>query len=169
MFKIIVAGGRNFSDRGFLRYKLDQLTSCIPSDRLEIVSGGARGADSLGEEWATERGVKVTKFEAEWGRHGRKAGPIRNRQMAEYADALVAFPGGRGTMNMIETAKGFRLDVRVVGDHLIEWRWVLNRSTNKPELAPVHDEEADSSGFDLEPDYLSSFVKRRRVSDESDN
>lgn len=72
----------------------------------EVVSGAALGADRLGEEWARERDIPVTRFEADWQRYGRYAGPKRNQEMADYAQALVAVPVGesRGTRNMIETA-----------------------------------------------------------------
>lgn len=71
----------------------------------EVVSGAARGADSLGELFAKENNIPVKQFPADWNAHGRAAGPIRNRQMAEYADVLIAFWDGKspGTKNMIET------------------------------------------------------------------
>ena len=58
------------------------------------------GAGAAGEEWAGRHGLPVRRFPADWARHGKKAGPIRNRIMAEYAGAVVPFPGGRGTENM---------------------------------------------------------------------
>jgi hypothetical protein len=94
--RLIVAGGRDYrlSQEDFAR--LNSLLSEI----VEIVSGGAAGADASGEEWARLNGLPVLRFPADWRQHGRAAGPIRNRQMAEYADAVALFPGGRGMANM---------------------------------------------------------------------
>ena len=73
----------------------------------EIVSGTARGVDQLGENWADEHGIPVERFPADWDTHGRSAGPIRNEEMAEYADALVAIhvDESAGTADMIDTAR----------------------------------------------------------------
>lgn len=73
----------------------------------EVVSGGAKGADALGEVWANANKTPVKKFPADWDKHGKAAGPIRNKQMAEYADALIAVWDGKskGTKNMIETMR----------------------------------------------------------------
>ncbi len=90
----IIAGGRDYkltlSDEAWL--------DTLPI--REVVSGGASGADAGGEAWAKKRGIPIKRFPADWKTHGRAAGPIRNRQMAEYADAVVLFPGGRGTDSM---------------------------------------------------------------------
>jgi len=73
----------------------------------DVVSVGAAGVDSLGERWARENGIPVKRSPADWKAHGRAAGPIRNRQMVEYADALIALWDGtsRGAANMIGEAK----------------------------------------------------------------
>lgn len=73
----------------------------------EVVSGCARGVDRLGEQWAQMRSIPIKRFPANWDRDGRSAGPIRNRQMANYAEALVAIWDGesKGTKNMIEEAE----------------------------------------------------------------
>jgi len=99
--KIVVAGGRDFNDYELLCKKLDNYLS--NSQDIEIVCGGARGADALGAQYARERGYKVANFPADWNTHGKKAGFIRNQLMAEYADTLVAFWDGqsRGTRHMI--------------------------------------------------------------------
>jgi hypothetical protein len=71
----------------------------------EVVSGGARGVDLYGEWWAEEHSIPVKRFPADWDRHGKGAGYIRNEQMAAYADALVAVWDGqsKGTAHMIKT------------------------------------------------------------------
>ena len=81
-----------------------------------ILSGMARGADSLGVQYAAEKGILVQKYPADWNKYGRRAGMVRNRQMLEDADALVAFWDGvsHGTANMITIAKEAGIPVRVV-------------------------------------------------------
>lgn len=118
MFRVIVAGSRTFYDYEFLKARLDRILSHI-TEPIEIVSGGARGADHLGERYAEERGYRVKLFPAQWSKHGRKAGPIRNEEMAKYVapnGGLIAFWDGisRGTKHMIDTAKQYNLKVRVI-------------------------------------------------------
>ena len=72
----------------------------------EVVCGGAKGVDSLGKQWAEEHQVPVTMFPANWEKYGKSAGPKRNQEMAEYAEALIAVWDGksRGTKSMIDLA-----------------------------------------------------------------
>ena len=114
MFNVIVAGSRNFNDYELLTAKLDKILS--KRDNVQIVSGGARGADSLGDRYAKEHNLPLKIFPANWDLYGRSAGYRRNEQMAEYADALVAFWDGEshGTKHMIETAQAMGLPLRVV-------------------------------------------------------
>ena len=97
--KTIIAGGRNYvitpSDIAFL----DKLRI------TEVVSGGCRGVDKFGEKYAEARVLPAKVFRADWKKHGKAAGPIRNRQMAEYAEAVVLFTGGRGTSSMFSEAQ----------------------------------------------------------------
>ncbi len=116
-FRVIIAGGRDFNDYALLKDKCDSiLANRIPSHHIIIVSGAARGADSLGEKYAAERGFAVERFPADWVRDGKAAGVIRNAQMADNADALIAFWDGtsRGTKHMIDTALAKGLAVRVI-------------------------------------------------------
>jgi hypothetical protein len=110
--RVIVAGDRTFTDYEFVRDTLDKLDLPV----TEIVSGCARGVDTLGERYAEEREIPVRQFPAEWDKYGKAAGPIRNKQMAEYGDSLVAFlkPTSKGTKNMIETAHKLGLTVHVI-------------------------------------------------------
>ncbi len=116
MNRVIVAGGRDFSDYELLAEKLDFLLENITSP--VIVSGTARGADTLGEQYAAERGYSVNRFPADWQTHGKRAGYLRNAEMAKNADCLVAFWNGRrersGTYMMIQIAKERGLQVRVI-------------------------------------------------------
>jgi hypothetical protein len=114
LYKVIIAGSREYDDYHHLSTACDFLLSDVSPDlRIEIVSGAARGADKLGELYAKERGFLLTIFPANWVVNGRSAGPLRNREMAEYADALIAFPIGKspGTRDMIRQAR--QLDLHV--------------------------------------------------------
>lgn len=113
-YKVIIAGSRDYDDYHHLSKACDYLLSALyERARIEIVSGTARGADKLGELYANERGYLLTRFPADWNTHGRSAGYLRNRKMAEYADALIAFPIGKspGTRDMIRQAR--QLDLHV--------------------------------------------------------
>jgi len=103
--KLIIAGGRNYRLSEEDRQELDR----IPIS--EVVSGGASGADADGELYAKDHCLPVTRFPADWRTHGKAAGPIRNRQMAEYADGVALFPGGRGTASMFAEAKKAGIEI----------------------------------------------------------
>ena len=116
MFRVIIAGTREFQDYNLLRQTMDRLLANIQKgEEIVVVCGMARGADSLGKRYAQERGYAVKEFPAEWDRFGKAAGFIRNEEMAQNADALVAFWDGqsRGTKNMIDLAQRYQLKIRV--------------------------------------------------------
>jgi len=112
--KLIIAGGRNFTNYKQLAQECNQFLN--GQTNIEIVSGTCRGADLLGEQYAKERGYKIAQFPADWNKYGKSAGPKRNQQMANYADALIAFWNGksRGTKHMIEMAKQFKLRMTIL-------------------------------------------------------
>ena len=107
--RTIICGGREYfltqEDFDFLDSTSDQIT--------EVISGGAKGADRGGEIWATKRNKPLKIIQAEWKRLGLSAGYMRNVEMARVADAVVAFPGGRGTTSMLKIAKTFKLKVTI--------------------------------------------------------
>jgi predicted polyphosphate/ATP-dependent NAD kinase len=106
---VIVCGGRDYDDRVHLYRILGKLSP------VRVIHGGCpTGADWLASCWAEVQGVEVDVFHAEWGRHGRAAGPIRNSAMAKSgADLLLAFPGGKGTASMIKEATNYMPVLRV--------------------------------------------------------
>lgn len=111
---VLVCGGRGYDDRRRLFITLDLLHENMGISTL--VSGGAKGADSLAVDWAKSRLIPFKVVRAEWGRYGKRAGPLRNQQMLEMKpDLVVAFPGGRGTADMMGRAldAGLRvIDIR---------------------------------------------------------
>lgn len=111
--KLIVAGGRDYT---LTKDDWQLLTQIGPS---EIVSGGAKGADAGGEEYAKYMGLPCKRFPADWKAHGKAAGPLRNRQMAEYADAVALFPGGRGTNSMRDEAR--RAGIKIFDYAAMRW------------------------------------------------
>lgn len=118
MTRIIIAGSRNFTDKERLYKILDNRLASIKDD-VEIISGHCRGADMLGEQYAKDHNIPVVVFPADWNTYGKKAGYIRNKQMAEYASeengVLIAFPIGeaRGTKMMIGLAHDYDLETEV--------------------------------------------------------
>lgn len=109
--KTIIAGGRDFEDFELL---VESCKSEFPIS--EVVSGGAKGADRLGERFAKENNIKIKRFPPDWEKFGRSAGFVRNREMANYADSLIAFWDGKskGTNHMIKLAKHLGLKVKVI-------------------------------------------------------
>lgn len=116
-YKVIIAGGRHFGNYGLLKDKCEFFLQCkLKEYEVVIISGHAAGADTLGEHFAGERGLRCDVHPAAWEKYGKAAGYIRNREMAEQADALIAFWDGssRGTAHMINLAKSKGLKVAVV-------------------------------------------------------
>lgn len=113
MLKIIIAGSRFVTDKKIVLDFLQELNETTDlfetEERIEVVSGRAKGVDTIGEELAIQFGWDLILFPADWNKHGRAAGPIRNKQMGDYADVLIAIRGktengtpSRGTTHMIE-------------------------------------------------------------------
>lgn len=116
-FKLIVAGGRDYADYARLCATLDAgRAGPLCSYTVAIVCGMARGADALGRRYALEHGLRVYEFPADWNTLGKRAGYVRNEQMAAAADGLLAFWDGqsRGTANMIESMRHRGKPVKVV-------------------------------------------------------
>lgn len=127
--KVIVAGSRT----GVTWNQVCRAILMSGYDVTEVVSGGAEGADKLGEDYAERIAVPVKRFNANWSEYGRAAGPIRNREMAEYADALVAVWNGEspGTRNMISEAmkRGLAVHVHNTRDGQLEPKSPFEQTT----------------------------------------
>lgn len=110
--KTIIAGSREITDYNIVHKAVYESPWVI----TEVVSGGARGVDSLGEQAAAAFAIPVKVFPAAWDLHGRAAGPIRNQQMAEYSEGLIAIWDGVsvGTHDMIKRAERMKLRVHVI-------------------------------------------------------
>jgi hypothetical protein len=116
--KVIIAGSREFSTAEHYLILQQQMDDLIVEFGLpdEIISGGARGADRLGERYATENSIAIVRFIPEWALLGKRAGFARNQDMGNYSDTLVAFWDGAssGTIQMVEFAQMRGLDVILV-------------------------------------------------------
>lgn len=122
MRKIIVAGGRDFKDYGYIEKKLKELILDQHGHNVEIVHGNSMGCDQMAERFARENDLEVTHFTADWDKYGKAAGPKRNYQMSRYGDYLIVFPGGRGTKNMIKC-----MEIGSVRDLEIDYQWYLKK------------------------------------------
>ena len=113
-YRVVVAGSRNFNDYNRLASELDKLLK--GKTNVTIVSGTARGADRMGEQYAKEHGLTIEQFPAEWGVYHKGAGPIRNQKMVESADAVVAFWDNQssGTKNIIDCARKENIPCKVI-------------------------------------------------------
>lgn len=111
---LIIAGSRGFSDDSYAHPIIDHLHAKTPF--TSVICGMARGADLVGKRWAESRGIPVQEFPADWKRYRNAAGPIRNEQMAEVADAVLVFWDGasRGSRHMADIAKALNLKLCVV-------------------------------------------------------
>ena len=113
--KIIIAGGRDFDDYKMLVEKVDTVLAELrsPGDKFKIVSGGATGADYLGEKYAHKRNCELKLFPANWDKYGKSAGYRRNIKMAKYANTCICFwdRKSKGTKHMINLAKEYNLEL----------------------------------------------------------
>jgi hypothetical protein len=112
--RVIIAGSRKFNNYTVLKEKCDKILSKFKF--VTIISGGANGADHLGEKYAVENLHQLEIIRADWDTHGKSAGYLRNVKMAENADSLIAFWDGKskGTEHMINIAKEKKLKVRII-------------------------------------------------------
>jgi hypothetical protein len=112
LLKIGVVGSRGFNDYKLLKDTLDKYLDSV----YLIVSGGAKGADQLGEKWANENGIKTLIFKPEWDKFGKVAGFLRNKDIVDHSDIIIAFWDGmsRGSEDTIKQAKKAGKEVIIV-------------------------------------------------------
>lgn len=111
--KLIIAGSRNLlNEGGYWFDELDQFREKLrynsKKEITEVVCGMAKGADTIGKEWAEKHNIPVKEFPADWEKYGKAAGPIRNKQMADYADTAIVIYNpdvSKGSKNMVEQMK----------------------------------------------------------------
>ena len=167
--KTIIAGSRHIDDYQALK----ETMSKVGWEITEVVSGGCRGVDQMGEEWAEENGIPVKTFVADWATYGRIAGELRNRRMAEYADALVILWDGKSpgaSCMMREASKaGIRIhntiygvdmhDMEAAEQAILEYYWA-----GRGRLVYLNGhwgwEEADAEAPKVVPSAIDSLIAR---------
>jgi len=134
--KIVIFGSRNFDNYELLKKVCDRIIKKLKPDTVTIISGTARGADTLGERYANERGYDLERYPAEWDRYGKSAGYRRNEKMAKIADVGIGFWDGRskGTKHMIDIMK--KLNKKVYIKKFRQDRFGGGPTTSLPPLPP---------------------------------
>jgi hypothetical protein len=142
--KLLVCGGRDYTHYDIMKEELSFI--CFMHDVTEVIHGGARGADMLGDRFAKERGLNVTSFKAQWDKDGKRTGYIRNQIMLEVGqpDIAAVFPGGKGTNHMYQLIDNefwrgriieydFRTnglpENRLSADLIAKWKGITGRHT----------------------------------------
>lgn len=117
--RVLVCGGRNFTDAKYAHETISKAIGTIFMTPPTIIHGGASGADAIAGDYAKINGFPCEVFKADWKKHGRAAGPIRNKQMIVDGrpDCVVAFKGGRGTDNMVKQAISAGIMVHFANGH----------------------------------------------------
>ena len=120
--RAIVCGDHTWDDREAVWYILDRLPHLYGFEITVLIEGGARGVDTYARQWAEKHDIPFYERKANWKKYGYSAGPIRNGELIAYYDpeAVVAFPGGRGTANMVKRAREKGIPVYEVGGALNE-------------------------------------------------
>ena len=106
--KLIIAGSRNYHDCVVYELIHTTISKLNETNQVkELVTGCAKGVDAFAEKYGRRYNIPIVKFPADWEKYGKAAGPIRNKQMAIYADALLLIWDGesRGSANMLKNAK----------------------------------------------------------------
>lgn len=108
----LVCGGRRFADQDMFDGAMSDLVRIRGMPRV-VIHGGAKGADMMGAIWAVKHAITCVAFSPDWNKHGKAAGPIRNQEMIDDGKPkmVIAFPGGRGTSDMVDRARKSGIDV----------------------------------------------------------
>ena len=114
--RVLICGGRDFDDYHSFWYSMNDISDKFDFDNkqpITIIQGGAKGADAFARTYAIECGFELENYEANWSKYGPGAGPIRNQQMIDEGkpDLVIAFPGGKGTADMIRRARKAKIKV----------------------------------------------------------
>lgn len=113
--RLLVCGGRDYANKAYLFAILNNYSDQAGGFSV-VIHGAARGADSLAGEWASYCGIPIEEYPADWTKDGRAAGPIRNARMIREGkpDLVIAFPGGRGTADMVRQSRLARIPVLII-------------------------------------------------------
>ena len=111
--RLLVCGGRTYSDKTAMWAWLDAFHASAEGPIDLLIHGAARGADALADLWAFSHDITIRRYFAQWSDYGKAAGPLRNQQMLDEGkpDLVAAFPGNRGTANMVKLARAAGIKV----------------------------------------------------------
>lgn len=146
---LLVTGGRDFNDKKRCWRTLDGRSeywlSRYPEKRIFLVNGGATGLDTLAREWAEKRDQAFATIPAEWDRLGKTAGFQRNLQMLQWfrPDEVIAFPGGPGTANMVDTCVMYEQPVLLLKEEPGQSEYLRPPGNDTPWEAPEPAEAKD--------------------------
>jgi hypothetical protein len=109
----LICGGRDFADADLFHSVMSDMMRVRGGCPKKVVHGAASGADTMAEKWAERMAIGRHRFPAQWEKHGKAAGPIRNQAMIDKGrpNLVIAFPGGRGTADMVSRARDAGIDV----------------------------------------------------------
>ena len=176
--KALICGGRDYAELtntkkpiSTRRYEIQSVQSILAYLKhslniTSIINGGAKGVDSCAHTWAIKNSLSTVKFPADWKQYGKAAGHIRNSQMLlQNPDMVVAFPGGKGTLDMVTKAKKnntlvLSITSPVSLDFLSISRAVWDKNANKYYLAMepfTDDSEVDWTGYYDLPEYQKDY------------
>jgi len=112
MVKIAIIGSRTFNNYELVKREMEHYKESVSL----IVSGGAKGADSLAERWASENGIMTKIFLPDWEKHGRAAGFLRNKDIVKEADVVLAFWDGqsKGTQHSFKLAQEMNKQIKII-------------------------------------------------------
>lgn len=112
MYRLAIIGTRVFTDYELLETTLNEYKDQISL----VVSGGAEGADTLGEYWANENNIKTKIFYPNWNKYGKRAGYLRNKEIVENSDAVIAFWDGksRGTQHSFTLCEQLKKPLKII-------------------------------------------------------
>ena len=126
--RLLVCGGRDYKDAPTVYYTLNMQRRLNFGTIACLIHGGAKGADEMAGYWAERNEIPVKVYPAEWAKHGKKAGPVRNQLMIDDGkpEYVIAFPGGRGTADMVRRAKAAGIPVHEVSAGPVQQSFVEN-------------------------------------------
>lgn len=157
MIRLIIAGGRDYEltteDQIFLESLIPRITC--------VVSGGARGADRAGERFAKHFGLNLKVFKADWDKLGKSAGYRRNEQMAEFADAMVVFPGGKGSQHMVDIGTRMGLEHIVAPHHCNAADEIEDASEIAKEYGGISPDRVNQAELDREAQFEKAYEKHQ--------
>jgi len=112
---VAIVGSRDYTNYDEFKWFVETTLQTWRLDDIQVVTGGAKGADSMAEKWAIENNLAIKIFKPDWLKYGKAAGPLRNQQIVENSTHVIAFPSksGKGTQDTIIRAKKLGIEIAI--------------------------------------------------------